>query len=83
MNKLKKVKTACRNLVNVIFAVMEIDKLFRAAVRLEYYRGVLADIEEVMDSEHPLDALKRKRRRYRQYVSLYEKKFEDAKRMLK
>lgn len=62
---------------------MSLTKLNKAKDRLDYYNGMLTDITQVLESEHPIEVLKRKQRTYQQYVALYEKKFSQALDMLK
>lgn len=60
---------------------MSLEKLNRAAEQIRFYDRVLADIEDVLHSEHPIDSLKRKQKRYVQYKAVHEKQFREALKM--
>lgn len=57
---------------------MNLDRLNKAHSRLQVYRALLSDIDDAVRSDDIEQALKVRRRRYQQYVAMYEKKYSEA-----
>ena len=54
------------------------DRLTKSYQRLQMYRTMLKDLDDILAKEDPLFALKRKRDVYAQYLELHRRKYVDA-----